>query len=380
MHLGDLHLGKVVNGFSMIEDQVTILEQVKTYIKEYRPDAVLLAGDIYDRSVPPARAVSLYSQFLKDVLIQLKTPVLAIAGNHDGAEMLSFGHELFEAAHYYVAGKYSKEIKKVTFFDEAGPVHFYLLPFTDYPVVRETLHDKFIKSLEDGMRATLAANELNLKERNVLITHSYVSGSQSPIVSDSEKKLIIGGKEMVPASLFKAFEYVALGHLHRPQQVEAPNIRYSGSILKYSFSEETDKKSVTLVEMKADGKVNHLLLPLKPKRELRTIKGSLDELLMSDQSSECEDYIRVILTDEGELLEPMAKLRQVYPNIMSLEIERHLTEYFKSSGLASEERIQKTPSQLFKDFYEHHRGKALHEIGEKVVNDILSQLVRKEEA
>ena len=220
LHLGDLHFGKVVNSFSMLEDQRYVLEQVKSYIKTYQPDALLLAGDIYDRSVPPARAVALYSEFLKEVLVELKTPVLAVAGNHDGADLINFGHELFEAAHYYVAGRYTKEIKKVVLRDEFGPVNFYLLPFADYAVVRELHEDETVKSLDDAMRVTLAANPIDATERNVLLTHAFVVGqSEEILISDSEKKLVVGGKESVSSAYFEAFDYVALGHLHRTQKV-----------------------------------------------------------------------------------------------------------------------------------------------------------------
>ena len=374
MHLGDLHFGKLVNGFSMIEDQAFILEQVKSYIQVHKPDALLLAGDIYDRSVPPAKAVSLYGQFLKDVLMDLKTPVLAVAGNHDGAEMLSFGHELFELAHYYVAGKYERSIKKVTLYDEMGPVHFYLLPFADYAIVREVLKDKEIKSLEEAAKATLNLNQLDLEARNVLITHGFVSGKELPLESDSEKKLVIGGKENVSAALFDQFDYVALGHLHRSQRVSHDKIRYSGSLMKYSFSEEFDTKSMTMIEMDSIGAIRTRLLPLKPRRDLRTLKGGLDELLDKPIQEGQEDYLRVILTDKGELLEPMAKLRQVYPNIMTLELERNQHKFFKQSPLAQEEIIKKTPQQLFSDFYEHHCCEPLNTKGEQVIEAVLTQL------
>lgn len=177
----------MVNGFLMIEDQEFVLEQIKQYIQTYRPDAVMLAGDIYDRSVPPARAVALYNQFLKDLLIELKTPVLAIAGNHDGAELIDFGHELFEAAQYYVAGNFTKIIKKVRLQDDAGPVNFYLLPFADYAVVREALNHPEIKSLNDAMKAIMEANPIDSTERNVLITHAFVVGGEAPEQSESEK-------------------------------------------------------------------------------------------------------------------------------------------------------------------------------------------------
>ncbi|MDB8551993.1 exonuclease subunit SbcD [Turicibacter sanguinis] len=369
MHLGDLHFGKMVNGFSMIEDQEFVLEQIKQYIQTYRPDAVMLAGDIYDRSVPPARAVALYNQFLKDLLIELKTPVLAIAGNHDGAELIDFGHELFEAAQYYVAGNFTKIIKKVRLQDDAGPVNFYLLPFADYAVVREALNHPEIKSLNDAMKAIMEANPIDSTERNVLITHAFVVGGEAPEQSESEKKLVVGGKESVDATLLEHFDYVALGHLHRTQRVNSDKIRYSGSLLKYSFSEEHYHKSMTMIDLDAEGEISIELLPLKPRRDMRTITGKLDELLTLEDEGQ-EDYLRVILTDEGELLEPMAKLRQVYPNVMLLELERRFSE-FKGSQLSASARQTKSTEELFADFYEHHRGESLHEAGKQVIEQTI---------
>lgn len=369
MHLGDLHFGKMVNGFLMIEDQEFVLEQIKQYIQTYRPDAVMLAGDIYDRSVPPARAVALYNQFLKDLLIELKTPVLAIAGNHDGAELIDFGHELFEAAQYYVAGNFTKIIKKVRLQDDAGPVNFYLLPFADYAVVREALNHPEIKSLNDAMKAIMEANPIDSTERNVLITHAFVVGGEAPEQSESEKKLVVGGKESVDATLLEHFDYVALGHLHRTQRVNSDKIRYSGSLLKYSFSEEHYHKSMTMIDLDAEGEISIELLPLKPRRDMRTITGKLDELLTLEDEGQ-EDYLRVILTDEGELLEPMAKLRQVYPNVMLLELERRFSE-FKGSQLSASARQTRSTEELFADFYEHHRGESLHEAGKQVIEQTI---------
>lgn len=371
LHLGDLHFGKVVNSFSMIEDQAFVLEQVKGYIKTYQPDAILLAGDIYDRSVPPARAVSLYSQFLKDVLIDLKTPVLAVAGNHDGADLVGFGRELFEAAQYYVAGHYTKEMKKVILNDEYGAVNIYLLPFADYAVVREVHQNEMIKSLDEAMKVTLEQHPINKDERNVLVTHAFVvSGNEEPQESESEKKLVVGGKESVSAMHFDAFDYVALGHLHRTQKVGSDKIRYSGSLLKYSFSEENYQKSVTMIDLDETGKVTCELLPLNPQRDVRTITGLLDDLLAQPGS---DDYLRVVLTDTGELLEPMAKLRQVYPNVMMLDLAEK-NKAFKSSQLSKTAREQKSPDQLFADFYEHHKGETLHEEGTQLIQALVQQL------
>jgi len=375
LHLGDLHLGKVINNFSMLDDQRYILEQIVNYVKEHRPAAVILAGDIYDRSVPSAAAVNLYNDFLKSLLIESKVPVLAVAGNHDGADMIHFGNELFESANYYVAGHFAPTIKKVELHDEHGPLDFYLLPFADHAVVREALQNKDVKSLEEAARATMDQNPLDKTRRNILVTHGYISsGTEKLEESDSEKRLVIGGKETVSASIFDEFDYIALGHLHRAQSVLSLKCRYSGSILKYSFSEENDKKSMTLVEMDAEGKISASYLPLVPKREVRTLKGTLKELLDKEEGFGNEDYLRVILTDEGELIEPMAKLRPRYPNIMALSLERDLSERFKSTELNAEATAQKSTLELFSDFYAHQREKPLAETGRLVIENILKEL------
>jgi len=372
LHIGDLHLGKVINNFSMLEDQRHVLRQIVGYAKEHRPHAVVLAGDIYDRSVPPAAAVSLYGEFLKALLIDEKIPVLAIAGNHDGADMIHFGNELFEAANYFVAGHYTPVMRKATVHDEFGPVHFHLLPFADYAVVREAHQEKDIKSLEDASKLAVESNPIEKGTRNVMVTHAYLSGGVTALEeSDSEKRLVIGGKETVSASLFSGYDYVALGHLHRAQPVMSKKIRYSGSILKYSFSEENDKKSITLVEMDGEGQIETTHLPLTLKRDLRTLKGTLEELLNGEGT---EDYVRVVLTDEGEIMEPMAKLRTVYPHIMALTLAKNNQDRFQSAQRLQQPQAQKSAVELFSDFYAHQREKDLPEAGRRAIETILKAL------
>ena len=374
-HLGDLHIGKVVNGFSMLEDQKFVLNQVKDYIKLYNPDALILAGDIYDRSVPPSKAISLFNEFLSDVLINLKTPILAVAGNHDGSDLISFGSEIFDKCGLYIEGNFNKDIKKVILKDEHGNINFYLVPFADYAVVRDELNDKNIKSLNDAMKSTieLTNENINLNERNILITHAYVTGGENPETSESEKMLVIGGKEYVEASLFKNFDYVALGHLHRVQRIGSDKIRYSGSLLKYSFSEENYNKSVTMIDINGDKELKCKLLPLNPIRDMKTLEGNLDDLLENIDESIKNDYIKVILTDDGELIEPMARLRQVYPNIMLLEIKR-IHGSINQAPLTSNQRSTKTTSELFSDFYKYHMKDELCEEGIKIINKIVKEV------
>ncbi|MGX4599819.1 exonuclease SbcCD subunit D [Faecalimicrobium sp. JNUCC 81] len=378
-HLGDLHIGKVVNGFSMIEDQEFVLKQVKDKIKEYKPDVLILAGDIYDRSVPPAKAISLFNEFLRDVLLELKTPILAIAGNHDGADLIGFGKEIFEKTGLYIEGNFRRDIKKISLKDEHGHVNFYLVPFADYAVVRDELDNKDIKSLNDAMKAIIhdIDKEININERNILITHAYVTGGENPETSDSEKMLVIGGKEYVESSLFNNFDYVALGHLHRCQGIGGNRIRYSGSLLKYSFSEENYDKSITMIDIDKNKEIKCELLPLTPIRDMKTLEGNLEDLLENIDESIKNDYIRIILTDQGELIEPMSKLRQVYPNVMLLEIKRIIGN-MTQSPLTSSERQSKSMDELFSDFYRYHMKDDLSEEGMKIVNKVIKDVKGEE--
>ena len=375
IHTADLHLGKVVNGYSMLEDQIYALQQIKDYVKEHKPDALVLAGDIYDRAQPAATAIRMYSEFLREVLIDLDTPVLAIAGNHDGADFLEFGHDLFSSINYHVAGRYNGELKKVILNDKHGVVNFYLMPFADYEVVRHYLENEEIKSLDDATRETLLLNEVDREERNVMVTHNFVVNSNEDLIeSDSEKRLFVGGKESVSASYFDSFDYVALGHLHRNQVVKSKKVCYSGSMLKYSFSEELHTKSVSLIEMDEKGVLDVSFLPIVPLRDVRTVKGTLAEVL--DDAGKSDDYLQVILTDEGELIEPMAKLREVYPNVMTLRLERDVIRESDDEVIDRCEGKELSPEELFARFYESQRGEELGELRGSVVESIVKEVLQ----
>ncbi|HAX73874.1 MAG TPA: exonuclease SbcCD subunit D [Firmicutes bacterium] len=374
MHLGDLHIGKSVNGFSMIEDQIHVLNQVKNYIRDYKPDVLVIAGDIYDRPQAPAAAVSLFSEFIAEVALDLKTPIMGVAGNHDGADLISYGSELLEKMNVHLEGRLNSVIKKVTLTDEFGPVNFYLLPFADYAVVRDVLNDKEVKSLHSATAAMLKHNPIDDTERNVLVTHAFVRGDADVEQSESEKSLVVGGKEEVGLSLFEAFDYVALGHLHGSQYVGKKHVRYSGTLLKYSFSEEYHKKSVTFIELNKKGDVHCELLDIKPLRNLRSIEGPLQTLLDNADPLTKHDFLRVVLTDDGELIEPMAKLRAVYPNVMLLEFKNKMRD-FTGATLSKEARLSKSPIELFADFYEGAKGEPLTDNRKAIVEEALQSLM-----
>ena len=375
MHLADLHIGKIINGFSMLEDQKYVFEQIKTYIKSEQVDGVLLAGDLYDRSVPSSAAIELFDQFLYDIVIQLKTPIYAIGGNHDGAELLNFGNRLISAVNYHIEGKVSAPIKKVTLHDEYGALNIFLMPFADYAIVREFLQDKDIKSLQAAAKALLAQTEIDTSERNVLLYHGFVIGvglSSELERSDSEKTLTIGGKEEVSFELFNDFDYVALGHLHGAQKCGRETVRYAGTPLKYSFSEEKQKKSVTIVELKEKGCVEYKLLPLYPRYDMRSIEGTLEDVLAQATPQTKDDYLNVTLTDEGALIEPMAKLRKVYKHTMALGFKKNQALYELSTLTQSERKRE--PYEVILKFYEENKGRTLNDEEQQVIQTVLTHV------
>ena len=283
IHTADWHIGKIVNEFSMIDDQKFILNSLIELIRAERPDALVIAGDLYDRSIPPVEAVELLDDVFCKVLLELKTPILVIAGNHDGAERMSFGSKLFINNGLYIAGVFDGEVKKVALHDEYGPVNFYLLPFADPRQIRHIYgednisnHDIAFKRVIEEIKKTM-----NTEERNILIAHGYVTkiGEDEAVTSDSERPLSIGGTDVVNYENFTCFNYTALGHLHGPQRVGTDNIRYSGSLLKYSFSEVNHKKGVNIVEIDANGEAIVTHKELIPKRDMRIIKGPIDSLI-----------------------------------------------------------------------------------------------------
>lgn len=393
IHTGDWHIGKIVNEFSMIEDQKFILEQLIGIIEEEKPHALIIAGDLYDRSIPPVEAVELLDGFFNKILIQLKTPILAIAGNHDSAERLSFGSKLFNESGLHIAGVFSKEIKKISLNDGQEDFCFYLVPYKDPREVKAVLQDEEITSHDAAMRKIIELIKTNMAEgeKNVLVAHGYISFMKETSVdseseniaeeletSDSERPLSIGGTDLINGQYFDCFNYTALGHLHGPQKVGSDKMRYSGSLLKYSFSEKDHKKGVSVVEFDSEGQVSVTHRELIPRRDMRVIQGPLKELISPEVYSKdnVEDYIYAILTDKEELIDPISKLRAVYPNIMGLHREEgNVREDSKTS--ASSDYKSKTKLQLFEEFYESIAGKALSEEKLHIVEEIIESVERE---
>lgn len=346
MHLSDLHLGKRVHTVSMLEDQAHILRQILQIAAQQQVDAVLIAGDIYDKGVPPAEAVSLFDAFLTELARQGK-PVCIISGNHDSAERLAFGARLLDGRGIYVAPVYDGTVRRVELRDAFGPVQIHLLPFLKPAMVRRVFPEETIETGNDALRCAIGHMELDGAARHVLLSHQFVTGA----VRCESEEVSVGGLDNVDAEVYAPFDYVALGHLHGPQNIGA-NLRYCGTPLKYSFSEAGQKKSVTLVELGEKGRVERAAVPLEPLHDLRELRGSYLELTRREFYAETavEDYLHIILTDEEDVPDAAAKLRTIYPNLMHLSYDNRRTRQSQELQLA-EAMEEKTPLALLEEFY-----------------------------
>ena len=370
IHLSDLHLGKRVNEFSMLEDQEHILRQILQIVEDERPRAVVIAGDVYDRSVPPAEAVRLFDEFLYR-LSRMELDTFIISGNHDSAERIAFGSRLMDASGVHLSPVYAGEVAPIVLEDEFGPVDFYMLPFLKPANVRDFFPEAQIESYTDAIRAAVGQMNIDPARRSVLITHQFVTGASR---SDSEE-ISVGGSDNVDASAFNGFDYVALGHIHGPQNVGSPRIRYCGTPLKYSFSERNHVKSVTVADLGEKGRLEVRTVPLTPLRDLREIRGSYQELTLraNYQNTRLEDYLHVILTDEEDVPDAVARLRTIYPNLMKLDYDNART---RSAGQlrAVEAMERKSEIELFCEFYEIQNGRPMSEEQRRYAAALFAQI------
>ena len=375
IHLSDLHIGKRVNGFPMLEDQRYILEQILEKTKESAADAVIIAGDIYDKPVPSAEAVDLFDDFLVG-LTKLGVMVFLISGNHDSAERISYAGRLLRESQVYISPRFEGTIHPIQVSDDYGIVNVYLIPYIHPSLVRNAWPEEKIGSYDDAMRVLLKKSGADPNARNLAVVHQFVTaGGQKPEETDSEEKHV-GGLDNVDVSAFDAFDYVALGHLHGPQRIGRDTIRYAGSPLKYSFSEEKQNKSITLAELKEKGKVTYDLLPLEAKRDLRTVRGTFEEVTSPEFTArrKGDDYYRVILTDENDVPNALSRLRRrFYENLMILEYDNTRT----SSDVrieAKEGEEEKEPIEVLGDLYQMQNGREMSllqkETAEKLIRRI----------
>ena len=355
IHLSDLHLGKRVNEFSMLDDQKYILREILSVVDREAPDAVLLAGDIYDKSVPSAEAVQLFDEFLCSLAAR-QLQVFVISGNHDSPERIAFASRLISRSGIHLSPVYGGAVEPVTLQDAFGPVNIYMLPFLKPAHVRRFFPEAEITSYTDAVRAAVGQMGVDTAQRNVLVTHQFVTGAST---CESEE-LSVGGTDNVDASVFDPFDYVALGHIHGPQNIGSTRIRYCGTPLKYSFSEARQQKSVSVVTLGEKGELQLCTVPLAPRRDLRELRGTYMELTARSfyAGTRTDDYLHITLTDEEDIPDVIGKLRVIYPNLMRLDYDNRRT---RAGGqiTGAEDAARKSPLQLFAELYEQQNGQPM---------------------
>jgi len=378
-HTADWHLGKLVQGVYMTEDQEYILKQFVQAVEEEQPDAIIIAGDLYDRAVPPTEAVHLLDNVLEEIVIRLNTPILAIAGNHDSPSRLHFGSQMMKQNGFHVVGRLTKDYDPVILHDEFGEVHFHLVPYCDPSTVRNIFDDENIRTHNDAAQKIVKhiKNHMDPSARHVFVGHAFVTpyGEAEDNTSESERPLSIGGAEYVSAEHFTGFHYTALGHLHRAHYVLEEKIRYAGSILKYSISEENHRKGFNIVHLDGNGNVTTHKRELYPLKDMRTVEASLEDLYTHPV---CEDYVFVRLTDKTPILSPMEKVKSIYPNAMHVERKNYMIPTMSGQERELQERTQMNDLELFQAFYEEVKGIKVSDETEEIFKEIVDDLLQEE--
>lgn len=383
-HLSDLHIGKQLHYYNLKKNQQAILHQIVERALEYAPDAILICGDIFDKSVPSAEAYTLFDDFLNELSERVTgTPILLIAGNHDSAQRLNYASSFLEKHHIYVSvlppQQEGEHLKKIELQDEWGTVSFYLLPFLKPGYVRHLFEDGAVTDYDSAVREILAREHIDYTKRNVLLSHQFYSnGEKKPELCESETAVLsIGGLDNIDVSVIEQFDYAALGHIHGAQMVKSPHIRYCGTPLKYSVSEEHHKKSITMVTLGKKGEEPVIeTIPLVPIQEVRREKGTLKEILERATKENCHDFVSITMTDEKEPYNPKEQLEEVYDNILELRIENSRTK-----GLMEEKDeldIQLQPMEIFRSFYEEMNQQTMSGEEEAIVSKIINQCKEEE--
>jgi len=368
IHTSDWHIGRLFQNISLLDDQLYALQQLKSYAQTHQIDALIIAGDVFDRSVPPAEAVDALGQFLDEIIVELKIPVIMISGNHDSAKRLGFGAKQMQQSGLHILSQIDQVTTPVIIKSKTGMLHFYGIPYHDPVEVREAF-DCDVKTYDEAHTylANLVQSSRPVDAHAVLLSHCFIDGAEE---SDSERPLSIGGADRVSYQPLESFDYVALGHLHGPQFKGKEHIRYSGSLLKYSFSEHKQNKGVSLVEFDEQGLVSVEQLSLTPKKELRVIEGLLEDLILQGKTDpHNEDYLLAKITDKQDVLDPIGQLRKVYPNILQLE----RTQFIVSNGsrLVADVSLKRTEQQVFTDFFEQVIG---HDLSADQ-SDLLAEII-----
>ena len=370
LHLSDLHLGKRVNEFSMLEDQAYILKEILNIIDEQKVEAVLIAGDVYDKVIPSAEAVRLLDDFLTRIAAR-ELPVFLISGNHDSAERVAFGSRLMSSRQIYLSPVFESDVEPITISDRYGEIHIYMLPFVKPSLVKRVYPEEEIITYQDAVNAAVQHMQIDTDKRNILLAHQFVTGAAR---CDSEE-LSVGGLDDVDASIFDGFDYVALGHLHGPQKIGKETVRYSGTPLKYSFSEANQKKSVVIVDVEEKGKINIQQIPFLPKHDMQEIRGTYMEVTALDfyKDMKTDDYLHITLTDEEDIPDAIGKLRTIYPNIMKLSYDNLRTRAAVTvSGTAEVE--EKSPMELLKEFYELQNNQPMTDEQEEIARGMMEEI------
>ncbi len=370
LHCGDLHIGKWVNGFSMIEDQKYILKEILKIVDKVKPDGVIIAGDVYDRAVAPAEAVVLFDEFMFQ-LSNKNIKTFIISGNHDSAERLACGSRLMTNEGTFISKVYDGICEPIVLEDQFGKINIYLLPFIKPIHVRSKYPDEDIKTYEDAVKIAIDNMPIDREQRNVLVTHQFVAGSQR---SDSEE-MSVGGTDNIGVEVFDDFDYVALGHIHKPQKIGRDTMRYSGSPLKYSFSEANHSKSVTIVELKNKGDIEIEEIHLTPMRDLVEIRGTYNQLVEKSfyDNLNTDDYFHITLTDEDEVFDVLNKLRVIYKNIMKLDYDNKRTKQ-SDQLVVSEENETKSPLQWVSEFYENRNNQELNQEQVEFLKSVIEKI------
>lgn len=376
MHISDLHIGKRVNEFSMLEDQEYILNEIIKIAKDENISGIIIAGDVYDKTVPPIEAVDLADEFLTK-LVEENISIYMISGNHDSPERLNFGSRIMEKNNLFICGEYDGDLRKIVIEDEYGKLNIYFLPYIKPSIVNNKLGLE-TKTYDESVKEALKVIDIDVESRNILIAHQFVTfGSTVPELSDSETKSL-GGIDNVDASVFDKFDYVALGHIHKPQKIGREVIRYSGSPLKYSFSECNHKKSVCIVDFKEKNNCEIKLVPLIPKRDMKQLKTSMEDLKSGNilSSIPSDTYMHITLTDDEEVIDAISKVREIFKNVMVLDFDnKRNAENLSDTTITSEDLKQKTPKELFVDFFSSQNNVELTESQDEIISNIVNEVL-----
>lgn len=382
LHTADWHLGRQLGQYSLIEDQREILQQITTIIAEERPDACIIAGDIFDRSLPSKEAVDLFDTIMTQLIVEMKQTVIAIAGNHDSPERVALHSRILSSYNLHLLGRLSNPVQKLLLQDDAGPVAVYLVPYTEPAVFNHLYNTESVRTHQDVFTRLLAElqPDVQLQERNILVAHAFVAGGK---VSDSERMLSVGLAEFIPASLFSPFTYVALGHLHAPQEMIKGKVRYSGSPMKYSVSEAGHKKSVTICEIDAQGETVIREIALKPVRDVLLVTGCIvdGKFSVTDGTTPAKnDFLQVTLTNEESVMDAMRIVQERYPNTLGLDWSKRNKGEAGGAALKISEMKEQKPIELCSNFYEAMTGKALTEEQKKTLFSVIQNIEKGENA